>query len=393
MDDPTAPAPRVLIENRKSKIENRCFAFTLVEMLVAMAILVTIMVLSFQMIDRTNSIWSSTSSKLEQFRGGREAFDAIGARLAEATLDQYEGYQFQQMASLTGTISAPTSYGRRSELRFLCGPGATEAQVSSTSYPCVTDSVFFVAPLGVLSGTTATAPTVGEYGSTSANYPTLPGLLNICGYFIQWSNNDLQRPALLGSTNANGGNDIYRFRLLQFIQPAEEMTLYNLTTAGSYPNYALVSTTNWQTSAMTASPASVRQLAENVVALLLLPASSTTDTTGALAPGFLYDSENPSTTGSNSQLNRLPPVVRVVLYTIDDVSAHRLANTAAVPNLYTTSTGQPLFVDPTKLYPAADGSDPGDLSRFETVLINHNLKFRRFETAVELLPEPWTQDL
>jgi uncharacterized protein (TIGR02599 family) len=375
----------------------------MVEMLVALAILVTIMLLAVEMIDRTNSIWTSTTSKLEQFRGAREAFDSLIANLGEATLDQYQGYQFQQStfaaSGISLTVDIPLSYGRKSDLRFLCGPGATEAQLNAGSPPCVTDSVFFTAPLGVITGSNSTEPTPGEYTNAASNSPGLPGLLNTCGYFIQWSNVDPQCPSIISSRYGNGaGNDIYRFRLMEFVEPAEQMTLYNLTTSYSattgYPTYNPVVTGTWQKAALAASPSSIHTLANNVVALLLLSATSTTDTSGLLAPGFVYNSESQNSASPQySQNNRLPPVVRVVLYTIDEVSAHRLANTPSVPNLYTGTTGQPLFQDPTKLYPAQDGSDPGDLSRFEQNLTQLKLSFRRFEAAVQMQPQPWSKNL
>ncbi|MEJ0001463.1 MAG: hypothetical protein WDO13_21440 [Verrucomicrobiota bacterium] len=123
------------------------------------------------------------------------------------------------------------------------------------------------------------------------------------------------------------------------------------------------------------------------MALLLLPALSTTDTSGTL--GFTYNSETANTGDvSDSQQNRLPPVIRVVLYTIDEASAKKLGGSATMPSLYSFG-GSPLFTDPTKLYPAADGSDIGDLGRFESVLTQAKLTYRRFETAVQLARAPW----
>jgi len=381
---------------------NAVSAFTMVEMLVATAVLVVLLVLSAQIIDRTSRVWTDASSKMEQFREARIGFDALIEHLNKATLAQYYGYTYKTVASTlvqSGTMQVPFYFGRRSELRFICGPGAMEAQTSTTS-PCPTDSVFFTAPLGITS---------------SGSYARLSGLLNLCGYFVQWSNVDPELPSILyghtvNGTTLSGSTGNYRFRLMQFVQPAENMTLYSQT-AGSYvkadPTYAFVNTPAWPLTAMGNSPASVRPVANNVVALLLLPALSTTDTSGSLVAmtgtyGWTYDSmlngnkasiEDPTTINpATSSFNRLPPVIRVVLYTIDEISAKKLQNSSTVPNIYQYQSTQ-LFQNPTILYPTMSGTivtDVGDLARFESVLVQNKLTFRRFEAAVQLPPQPWS---
>ena len=211
------------------------------------------------------------------------------------------------------------------------------------------------------------------------------------------------------------------------------MILYNPTngtTSGTnkYPYQVFQKLNDWRSTVLKNSDpsgtttTSLRPLANNVVALLLVPALSTNPVPPAsaaapsptpypnLAPGYVYDSEattvssaSPSPAPSPTAItyatdsrNRLPPVIRVVLYTIDEASARRLnTSSSTMPNLYQTlSTQTPpstaLFQDPTKLYPAADGSDAGDLSRFETVLQASHLTFHRYEEAVETIPGPWS---
>ena len=195
--------------------------------------------------------------------------------------------------------------------------------------------MFFTAPLGFSSD-----PTLAR----------LSGLLNVCGYYIEWSNADPDRPPIIATPGQ------YRFRLMQFLQPTENMTLYAQTAAG-YATYSPAVITGWQTAALAATPTAVRPLSDNVIALILLPCLNTTDTSGSLAPGFTYDSQSTNANPAVNQQNRLPPVLRVVLYSLDEASAQRLGQSATMPNLYGS-----LFQDPTKLYPA--NGDPGDLRAF-----------------------------
>ncbi len=203
-----------------------------------------------------------------------------------------------------------------------------------------TDSVFFVAPLGIVSDT--------------SNYGHLPSLLNICGYYIQWSNVDLDRPSILPA-----GGLPYRFQLMQFVQPSDQMSLY-AATAMNYPTYTQVTTSpSWQSVALFGNPPgntplNVRPIAKNVIALLLLPAMSTTDTSGTLTPsGYVYDTENPASgvTPANTSLNRTPPVMRVVMYAIDDASPSDWARRRRCRISMWDTSSNPLFQDPTKLYP------------------------------------------
>jgi len=68
--------------------------------------------------------------------------------------------------------------------------------------------------------------------------------------------------------------------------------------------------------------AAVPMLAENVIALLVLPDRYAADSGPALAPSYGYDSRN---TANAVTLNQLPPRLVVALVAIDEASAERLA--------------------------------------------------------------------
>jgi len=356
-------------------------SFTLVEMLVAITVLSVLLVLAAQVITRTSSVWMYSNYKMTQGRDARVAFSSLVARLGEATVDQYYGYTNY----VSGTAALPGNYLRRSELRFASGlatnliPTTTVVNgVGMTNL--VTDATFFVAPLGIVTNTTL--------------YAHLPSLLNVCGYYVQWSNIDSERP----SPPLPTGNGIYRFRLMQFVQPSESMSVYSQTIPfsganvnGNYPLYTnLVTSPSWQITALQNSYQGIHPLANNVVALLLLPATNVVDSSGVLATNFLYNTEKANTgaTGATTSLNRTPPVMRVVMYTIDEKSALRLTQSATVPPLYVYS-GSGLFVNSSKLYTNSTTGDIGDLARFEATLTANKLTYRRFDAAVELPRQPW----
>lgn len=342
-------------------------AFTLIELLVAMVVLAILAVLSFQVIRLTNGVWTSTNSKVSQFREARVAFEALTLRLGGATLAPYLAYRYETPAPAPPGAAKPTQYGRHSELRFLSGRAAQV--VGGSNHP--THAVFFTAPLG--------------YTNAGSAYARLPGLLNVCGYYVEWSNVDPDTPAIIAAARPGG---TYRFRLMQFLQPAENMALYGQTAQGYDTGYAPASVPGWQNAALQATPQAARPLCDNVVALILLPCRSLQDTTTTLAPNFLYDSEstNPADAALDQQ-NRLPLAVRVILYSIDEASARKLGASATMPDLYTSDGA--LFTDPARLYPDPGTGDIGDVGRFEAVLTARRLTYLRHETVVQLAPQPW----
>jgi uncharacterized protein (TIGR02599 family) len=133
------------------------------------------------------------------------------------------------------------------------------------------------------------------------------------GYFVEFSD-DTSEPAFLLTTHR------YRWRLRQVEQPSEALQVY-----------AASSTSAWIQQLVPAS-ASAPMLAENVIALVVLPDRYAADNGAALAPTYSYDSRN----GANAvTLNQLPPRLILALVAIDELSAERLAlqNGANAPAL------------------------------------------------------------
>lgn len=291
--------------------------FTLVELLVSMAILVLLLLVLVSMTDATRKTWSYTNSRIEQFRNAREAFESITRKLSQATLNTYWDYHYPN----NDTTQPPDSYIRQSELRFISGDAATLTGSSNTQ----THAVFFQAPMG--------------YVSDTADYSNLENLLNTWGYFIEFGSDSSMRPAFINSI-PNVSAEHYRFRLMELMEPSDSLTLYNEEAAAG--GNSLYKLKTWFTIPFSKGGATrpVRPLAENIVALVLLPKLTSGDQTAgnytdaSLAPNYLYDSTG---TGMNTlsdknldPVNQLPPIVQVTMVAVDETTFNRLV--PAVPS-------------------------------------------------------------
>ena len=162
-------------------------AFTLVELLVAAAILAMLIVLLMNMVNQVSKTWKTTSGKIEQFRSAREAFDSITRRIGQATLNTYLDYD---------NPLNPRSYIRQSELRFLSGPASTILGAGASNM--VGMAVFFQAPNGF---------------ATNTGNAILQNALNTWGYFISYDGDAADRPGFVTS----GVPVRYRYRLMELM--------------------------------------------------------------------------------------------------------------------------------------------------------------------------------
>jgi uncharacterized protein (TIGR02599 family) len=361
-------------------------AFTLVELLISMAIVGLLLVVLLQMTNATSTLWRRTTGKAEQFRAAREGFESITRQLGQATLNTYWDYD---------NGNAPTKFIRQSELRFTSGPMTTPpnalapAPASPQAWPL--HGVFFHAPLG----NTSTEIDQG-----------LPMLLNTCGYFVEFNTDRGYQPGFL----QNVVPEQYRFRLMELKVPSENITIYNQTSGGTGSPVNLHYTQrDWFTNFLTnssAGPTTVRVLAENVVALIILPRLSSQDEQRRAAAGqpplaanYFYDSTALSGGSASTQdpeinpTNQLPPVVQVAMIAIDEASAARWAaqNGPAMPDL---DSADKLFTDSRQLFddPTTPAPGDGDLSKLETYLTaKQKLTCRVFSAAVAIHAAKWSR--
>lgn len=381
--------------------KRRAAGFTLVEMMVSIVVLLVLMTIIAQIIQMVNQAWKKTSQSTGAMQQARVAFERLTRNLSQATLNTYYGYYYASGST------TPSYYMRQSELEFMSGNGPVNwpSFISSSvgNATQITHAVFFQAPLGVVSSTNA------------SNYGNLTSLLNACGYFIIYGKDTL-RPTFL-STFSNAPPNEYRYRLMEYIQPSDYLNIYTsgtVTTTGSTVPPWIANGIPDLTVSPPASPITVRPLASNIIALIIMPEQFTsgTSTTGAQqntsyvntqANSYNYDSayEATAVTG-NSQLptaNQLPPLIKVIMVAIDESSAIKLAaaNAAATTNSPPNLVPTTLFQNPANLF--TSGGVEGDLGKLEDILnavpgnLSSNtlkLNYYIFQTDVIIRGSKWS---
>ena len=328
-------------------------AFTLLELLVTMAVLALLGVILLGTVSSVSGLMQRTSGKIEAFQGARLAFDRITRALGQCTLNEYLDYystSTQKFLAETTTASdkqsfIPQDYRRYSDLNFRSGPVAGFSSLGSS----VSQAVFFQAPLGF---------------SNNSIYRPLRQSLNAVGYFVQYGDDTSELPAFVATDRtARGTPPVYQFRLKEVQQPTELAKFYE---TGA----------DWIASATEA--ANVNSLAANIIALIILPKMPDPTTPGATIPksAYTYDSRIANATPQPQEQHTLPPIVQVALVAIDKKSAQRVCVDAAPPDLIKGPAGEVLFADTSKF------SD--DLKLLGEGLAKQNLNYRIFTTGVRL---------
>jgi uncharacterized protein (TIGR02599 family) len=385
-------------------------AFTLVELMVSLALISVLMLIVVQITNQTSATWRYTATKAEQFREARTAFDTMTRRISQATLNTYWDYD---------DPVAPKQYIRQSELRFISGPmqngPATNQLDSKKTQVRPGHGIFFQAPFGY------NVP--GPSGAEPPNYMGLETLLNTWGYYLEVGDDSRFRPNHITK-------DIVplrvRSRLMEFMQPSSQMNIYKWTsgTPGAKPNLNCDKSSNadylgWFRGAFVTPPAGANQgnllshvLAENVIALSILPKLSPEDAKEAkiaenrretiLAPNYSYHSAvagpalnetTPLLKGVLNTKHQLPPVVQVTMIAIDELSAQR-ANLRLPTddpfgvqnaNFLTNASKQSEDL----LYNSLDSTPSA--SSIEKRLIDRKLNYRIFSTNVHLRGAKWSK--
>jgi len=394
-------------------------------MLVALAVLSLIMILLAQAVTGTSSIWTRSVGKVQAFQGARAAFEAMTRNLSQATLQNYYGYadssgnpiplvnpSFKPASGTIDRNKVPSKYLRLSELHFLCGP---TADIFSAAMANVTDlqgagktpgqGIFFQAPVGF-----------------SDTIPLKPSLLNNCGYYLQFERDDDNSGKGTGAipSFANPApTTTYRYRLMEVMQPAEKNGVYQSTDtldANGMPQIAYDLT--WLTNLDLGKRSSRHVIADNIPLLVFLPklspenekevntalslGNSKAGDGSMIAPKYVYDSRSWITASNASPpknysgnglkrsdsiplveniiMNRLPPIVRVLMVAIDERSAVRVIGTSSTPP---TSLLNSLYGSDGKRFTDASKFD-ADLVDLQKDLNKLTLNYRIFQTEVRL---------
>lgn len=393
--------------------------FTLVELMVSTAIIGLIMVVLVGMTNQTSQTWRSATEKIEKFQSARDGFESMTRKLSQATLNTNWDYldingnvRDKNVSTTAFANFVPIYYGRVTDLRFVSGPMYPTANFSGLSPDMVRPGhgIFFQAPFGVVADT--------------ADLGAMDNLLNTWGYFVE-AGGDPTRPNFIDNANVP---QRWRTRLMEFMQPAEKMSLYDPTDK----------TYKWFTVGLQSPSRPVRVLAENILTLVILPKLSKSDedaravklgaAQAMLSPQYVYDSQltiNPggiagSDAGAINPKNQLPPILMVTMVALDDRSMQKLADrycSSAQRQLqqnHGTATGTPsemvmgldssdnlamgpaywkLFTDASKLEDNVATSQPGDgdLYQLEQALTKLGCTYRIFTSNVSIRGSKWSR--
>ncbi len=310
-----------------------CGAFTLVEVLVSVTILLMMLLIMTEVIGTTQRTWHGASSRLTQFREARNAFDTINRGLSQATINSFRDYYYDSVNKpgippATTPLAAPTGYTQCADLGIVMGqaPKIFTGYGSSTTMPG--HAVLFVAPLGNVK---------------KADYRPLNSLLCMCGYFVHFDTDSDYLPTGLVSRLQPRS----RFRLYQFLPYSE----YNLAT-----NFAAAGQRGAWATAGVAKPFArdfTSIVAENILALILAPSFAATANGGgvvALGQSSPYTSYEFNSFDTNLPENlryHLPTSIQVVMVAMDEESATRVAQTSgqSAPVLFNTTFTNPSSLD------------------------------------------------
>jgi uncharacterized protein (TIGR02599 family) len=351
-------------------------AFTLLELLVSVVIVVMIAAALMTLTDATSKLFNRTTGRIDQFHSARSAFEAMTRRLSQATLNTYVDYD---------DATAPKAYVRRSELRFIAGK-TVDLLGASTAAQRPGHGIFFQAPLGYVSDPTN---------------ERLRNLLNTWGYFVEFGDDNASRPPFFASlTNAPPLS--YRYRLMELMEPTESLGIYFYTSgfdSNGKPRSLTYMGREWfTTSTLQSSPTRpVRPIAENILALVVLPKlTAGEDPSGAkLSPNYAYDSSKTDAANSPSvpdaNLNwkhQLPPVVQVTMIAADEASYKRFQAGSAPTDLLGSR-----FAKVGDLSNPALNTYSQDLDSLEASLrTNYRLNIRIFSTDVAIRAAKWSRD-
>lgn len=324
-----------------------------------------ILVIATSVMNETQKTWLQATARSEQFREARLAFEQITQNLRQATLNTYMTYQYNSGSTPTvpeNKTQAPQKYVRHSELQFVTGKtAAVLSGASATELPG--HCVFFQGTVGV---------------TQRDGYESLDRLLCSRGYFIAYGDDEAYRPAHVMQKRT-------RFRLMEHRPPAERNEIYSVTPGVWYQDAAkqLIGADETATSA-----AYTRPVTENIIALIISPRVSDAEAKEMarqpdwMAPNYAYDStqiRGESTNNPQGTQHLLPPLVRVTLVALDEVSARNLEERSGsdVPQLV-----------PASAFSTAANYDQ-DLQTLEATLRDQKLNYRVFTTTIGLRNSKW----
>jgi uncharacterized protein (TIGR02599 family) len=385
------------IPQRGAMVVGRANAFTLVEMMVSMSLLMVLMMVIFSAISLASNTNKRVSADVVSFFEASTAFANMTRKLSMATLNTYMDYYPDQSGQ---DPDPPLMYIRKSQLHFVIsrvGGSGSDALPGGNPDENPTFGVFFQAPLGYT-----------DPDESGVDYSRLNNLLNACGYYIQFGHDQpyLPQEILRLLPNAQDRRR-YRYRLMEFLQPSENLMVYATATSILSPKNPSAFF-NWYKEPIRENNDNinaddgrvVHPIAENIIALILVPKVASIDAeknnAQTISANYQYNSrEDDGELQGNppeqpAQQHQLPPLLRVTMVAIDEPSARILQDQHK-------SSPPPLVSD--QLFRTYDSRNErqtyeSDLEQLAESLseIRPKVKFRIFTTDVALRGAKWNTE-
>lgn len=324
--------------------------FTILETLVAAAVLILMLSLVFGAISGVSAVTRRATDKVSSFQSARAGFDILTSTLSQATINSYWDYVDASGNFLTAANAAgftPARYARQSELHFLIGNAGAGAFPGTLG---TGQAVCFQAPTGL---------------AASASLRGLNKLLNIHGFFVQYGEvNTLPSPPFPAAP------PVYRYRLMQSVVESENFDVYD-TNSGNAWLSGLV------------SEARTAPVADNVVYMIVWPRKSSADDApgDALTSDFTYDSrEGISADPQPDSAHQLPPVIQITLVALDEATAKRICVSGSAPAVLSE-----VFNDPYALFTqSSQARFEEDLAEMGRRMGARKLEYRVFTGQIPL---------
>lgn len=317
------------------------------------------MLLLTVLLDSVQKTWTSSESRISQFREARVAFDLVTKSLSQASLNTYWDLIDEDDDGLVD------EYFKTSELHFVTME-AKELAGAGTQEP-VGHAVFFQAPLGF-----------------STNFRNLSNLYNGRGYFVAYGSDKKFRPSFVGS------QEKYRYRLMEFRPPAESNQVFADGDEERQQNQRQ-DFTQWFKQSMTIGEGSfeshLNPLAENIVTLVISPrdtlpsGSSRDEMFSSIAPNYSYDS-NDDSAGFKVFSQQVPPLVRVTMVAVDETTMIRKGDNREAPPAVIDQTLNRLFKR------TRDYED--DIAELEQEFQKEGVNYKVFSSMVMLRSAKWS---
>lgn len=353
--------------------------FSLPELLVSIAILSLLMLFTFQMMEQTQRTWLIAKENTSSYKEARSAFEVMTRRLSQATLNTYWGYDNPEN---------PRDYEKKSELHFLV-VNSKEVLGEGPEGGRPGHAVFFNAPLGFTAESTATGRPV---------YSNMEMLLNSWGYFVEWSTDENDRPSFLNRDNTIKKR--LRYRLMEFRQPSESLSIYSEDLPEQSSKTALYrwfvrgetgvnSSVNRKATLGPKEVRTVRPVAENIIVLIISPRLPEYDKNDPdfIAPNFVYDSREfqwgkKSDDRVELAQHQIPPLMQITMVAVDETDMARW--------LSMNGSREPDFVS-SGLFKSQRALEQ-DLETLRNDLDTEKVRHRVFTTTIRMRESKWTEE-